>query len=101
MSVPSYDRFIEPVLRYLSRRHEPVPAREVQEAAATALDLSPEDKAEILPSGAQAVYRNRVGWAHDRLKRSGYSASPRRGYWQLTALGRAYMELHYARRPVI
>lgn len=96
MPVPSYDRFIEPVLRYLSCRQEPVPAREVQEAAAASLNLSADDKAEILPSGASAVYRNRVGWAHDRLKRAGYSASPRRGYWQLTAEGRAYLTVHRA-----
>lgn len=94
MPVPSYDRFIEPVLRYLSSCQEAVPAREVHEAAAEALKLSVDDKAEMLPSGAQAVYRNRVGWAHDRLKRRGYSHSPRRGYWQLTPEGRAYVDAH-------
>lgn len=94
MPVPSYDRFIEPILRHLSRCGEPVAARDVQEAVAAALNLSAEDKAEILPSGVQAVYRNRVGWAHDRLKRRGYSRSPRRGYWQLTPEGRAYIEAH-------
>jgi restriction system protein len=94
MSVPSYDRFIEPVLRHLSRCQEPVAAREVQDEAAKALNLSEDDKAETLPSGAQAIYRNRVGWAHDRLKRRGYSASPRRGYWQLTSEGRTFVEAH-------
>jgi restriction system protein len=96
MTVPSYDRFIEPVLRYLSGCQEPVATREVQEAAAAALNLSAEDKSETLPSGAQAVYRNRVGWAHDRLKRRGYSTSPRRGYWQLTRQGRSYVDSHRA-----
>ena len=45
------------------------------------------DRAELLPSGVQAVYKNRAGWAHDRLKRAGYSASLRRGYWKLTPEG--------------
>jgi len=47
------------------------------------LRLTDADKAEILPSGVQLVYKNRAGWAHDRLKRAGLSASRRRGYWQL------------------
>ena len=57
MSVPSFVRFIEPVLRYLHQCPEPVPARDVQEAAAAALGLSAEDKAEVLRSGTQAVFR--------------------------------------------
>ncbi len=31
------------------------------------------------------------GWAHDRLKRAGYSTSPRRGYWQITEEGRKFI----------
>ncbi len=94
MPVPTYDRFIEPVLRYLYAHSDPVPAREVHDAAAAALTLSDDDKNELLPSGLQAIYKNRAGWAHDRLKRAGYSSSPRRGYWQLTPEGRSFAETH-------
>jgi len=38
-------------------------------------------------SGAQQVYKNRAGWAHDRLKRAGLSSSPKRGFWKLTPEG--------------
>lgn len=48
----------------------------------------------MLPSGAQLVYKNRAGWAHDRLKRAGLSRSPRRGYWQLTSDGVAFAAQH-------
>jgi len=51
------------------------------------LKLDDSDRSEMLPSGVQAVYKNRAGWAHDRLKRAGLSASLRRGYWQLTPAG--------------
>jgi restriction system protein len=37
-----------------------------------------------LPSGAQLIYKNRAGWAHDRLKRAGLSSSSRRGSWKIT-----------------
>jgi restriction system protein len=76
MPVPTYDQFIEPVLRYLADHPDGALARDVHEAAADALGLSESDRQEILPSGRQAVYKNRAGWAHDRLKRAGYSSSP-------------------------
>ena len=87
MAVPTYDQFIEPTLRYLAAHPDGAAARDVHEAAASVLRLTDADKAEILPSGVQLVYKNRAGWAHDRLKRAGLSASRRRGYWQLTDAG--------------
>lgn len=94
MSVPTYDRFIEPVLRFLATKSEGAPAREVHEAAANALGVAAADRQELLPSGMQPVYKNRAGWAHDRLKRAGLSSSPRRGYWQLTQQGRDFVAKH-------
>ena len=90
MPVPTYDQFIEPVLRYLSQRPEGALAREVYEVAAAVLHLSDDDRKELLPSGTQPVYKNRAGWAHDRLKRAGLSQSTRRGYWCLTDAGREF-----------
>ena len=96
MPVPTYDRFIEPILRYLAEHPDGAPAREVYEAAASRLGLSDADKDELVPSGSQAVYKNRAGWAHDRLKRAGYSSSPRRGYWRITPEGLAFASSHPA-----
>lgn len=87
MPVPTYDRFIEPILRFLVQHPDGAFARDAHEAAALALGLSEEDRSEILPSGLQPIYKNRAGWAHDRLKRAGYSSSPKRGFWQLTPEG--------------
>jgi restriction system protein len=85
--VPSYDRFIEPLLRFLAQHSDGATIAEAYDALANAMKLSPEDRAEMLPSGTQAVYKNRIGWAHDRLKRGGLSSSPRRGFWKLTDEG--------------
>ncbi len=38
------------------------------------------------------MYKNRVGWAHDSLKRAGLSQSLKRGYWQLTTLGMQFIK---------
>lgn len=94
MTVPTYDRFIEPILRYLAEHSSGVPARDVHEAAAQALQVSDVDKLELLPSGSQPIYKNRAGWAHDRLERAGLSSSPRRGFWQLTPKGAEYAQAH-------
>lgn len=92
MPVPTYDLFIEPVLRFLAQHPDGALARDVHDAVADKLGLSESERAELLPSGIQAVYKNRAGWAHDRLKRAGYSASLRRGFWKLTAEGAAFAQ---------
>jgi len=94
MAVPTYDHFIEPILRYLGAHPEGALARDVHEAAADALGLTVEQRQETLPSGLQPTYKNRAGWGHDRLKRAGLSTSTRRGYWQLTPEGRTFLSKH-------
>lgn len=94
MSVPTYDQFIEPLLRYLAAHQDGVVAKLAHEQAANALGLSDEDKQVLLPSGAQPIYKNRAGWAHDRLKRAGLSSSPRRGFWKITNEGVAFVNEH-------
>lgn len=69
MPVPTYDEFIEPLLRYLAGHSDGAAIADAYEALADALRLSAEDRAELLPSGAQPVYKNRIGWAHDRSAR--------------------------------
>jgi restriction system protein len=90
MPVPSYDKFIEPLLRFLAQQPEGARAGDAHEAVANALELTAEDLAERVPSGVQPVYKNRNGWAHDRLKRAGLSMSPRMGFWKLTPQGLSF-----------
>ncbi len=94
MAVPTYDQFIEPLLRLLVANPEGVFAKLAHEEAATALGLTDEDRQQLLPSGAQLMYKNRAGWAHDRLKRAGLSSSPRRGFWKATPEGIAFAKEH-------
>ena len=94
MPVPTYDRFIEPILRFLAAHPEGANAKDAHDAAAKALGLTEADREEMLPSGIQAAYKNRAGWAHDRLKRAGLSSSPRRGFWRLTDDGKAFNAEH-------
>ncbi|WP_449426335.1 winged helix-turn-helix domain-containing protein [Rhodanobacter lindaniclasticus] len=90
MAVPTYDHFIEPILRFLSTQSAPVAAKDAHQAAATALGLTFEQRRDR-PQWATGLQEPKR-WAHDRLKRSGYSASPKHGYWQLTTAGADYAE---------
>lgn len=96
MAVPTYDQFIEPVLRYLAQHPQGVRATQVHEAAAAALGLDENDRQLLLPNTPVPVYKNRAGWAHDRLKRAGLSRSPRRGLWQITPAGIRFAADHPA-----
>ncbi|MBK8813217.1 MAG: winged helix-turn-helix domain-containing protein [Acidobacteria bacterium] len=86
MPVPTYDQFIDPLLRVLCAYPQGIRASDAFELAADRKGLSAADRQQILPSGLQHIYKNRIGWAHDRLKRAGYSSSPRKGFWQMTKL---------------
>jgi len=99
MAVPTYDQFIEPLLRYLVQQPDGIAAKLAHDQVAAALGLSEADRQELLPSGAQPIYKNRAGWAHDRLKRAGLSSSPRRGYWKATPEGVAFAKAHPAPFP--
>lgn len=94
MTIPSYDSCIYPLLQTLAAYPDGARASELQDRTADRLGLSAEERAEILPSGAQMVFRNRIGWAHDRLKRQQLSESPRRGWWRITPTGRLFLAAH-------
>ena len=96
MPVPTYDQFIEPVLRYLADHPDGAPAPVVHDAAANTLKLSDQEREALVPSGTQRVYKNRASWAHDRLKRAGLSTTPKHGFWKLNAAGVAFAKEHAA-----
>ncbi len=68
-----------PVLKLAANGHEHKFSQAV-EALADEFRLSTEERNELLPSGSQAVFNNRVGWARSYLKQAGLLSSPRRGF---------------------
>ena len=94
MNIPTYTEMISPLLQFLASQNQPVRTAEVYEAVAEMIGLTEDDKRTMLPSGTQAVYKNRIGWAQDALKRNGLSSSPRYGRWQITDEGREVLRKH-------
>lgn len=94
MSIPSYDQLIGPLLTLLAEYYpQSITAKTACEQLAQRLGLTNEQKNLLLESG-QPVYKNRIQWANDRLKRAGFSDSSKRGVWCLTAAGLDYLKLH-------
>ena len=58
------------------------------EKLADEFNLSTEERNELLPSGSQAVFNNRVGWARSYLKQAGLLESPKRGFFTITQKGK-------------
>ncbi|MBK7402681.1 MAG: hypothetical protein IPJ34_42255 [Myxococcales bacterium] len=94
MAVPPFPAFIDPLLRILAASPEGVQASAAHEAAAARLGLTEAQRSERLPSMQQATFKNRSGWAHDRLKRAGLSESSTFGTWRLTKAGVAFVNAH-------
>jgi restriction system protein len=87
MSIPKYQEIMLSLLQFLERRGE-CSFREAVEALATHFNLSPEEQQQLLPSGQQPIFENRVGWARTYLKKAGLLDAPRRGSMQITQRGR-------------
>jgi restriction system protein len=87
MPVPDFQTLMLPALRVLSTV-SPATAMQVRAALAVEFGLTAAELAELLPSGRQTTFANRVAWAYSYLKQAGLIASPRRGVYEITARGR-------------
>jgi restriction system protein len=86
MSIPDYQTLMLPVLELASDQAEHKFSHAVEFLADT-FALSSEERNELLPSGSQAVFSNRVGWARSYLKQAGLLESPKRGFFKITEDG--------------
>ena len=86
MAIPDYQTLMLPVLELASDGEEHKFSQAVEKLA-DRFELSKEERNELLPSGSQAVFNNRVGWARSYLKQAGLLSSPRRGYFKITPEG--------------
>lgn len=67
--------------------------REFQPLVADAVHLTDEQKTEVLPSGSQLKYQNRIGWGVSFLTNVGALERPERGYYQITDAGKQLIHL--------
>ncbi|MCQ1536497.1 restriction endonuclease [Methanosarcina sp. KYL-1] len=86
MGIPDYQSVMLPLLKYAGdgKEHR---VRDAIEQLAEEFRLSEEEKKELLPSGQQAIFKNRVGWARTYLKKAGLLDSGKKGYFSITQKG--------------
>lgn len=86
MAIPDYQTIMLPLMLQLANCEEQA-MRDLTEKLADVFSLTDEEKKELLPSGQQPVFVNRVGWARTYLKKAGLLSSTKRGYVHITDRG--------------
>jgi len=86
MPIPDYQTCMLPFLEFLADQKEHS-IRETIDHLAMYFNLSDQERKEMLPSGQQAIFNNRVGWARTYLGKAALLESTRRGYFRITQRG--------------
>lgn len=86
MGVPDFQSFFKPLLDIASDGKEHS-MREVREKIAADFNLTQQELSELLPSGTQTKFDNRVAWAKSYFVQAKILESPRRAYLKITERG--------------
>jgi len=86
MAIPVFQQITLPLLRLLEDKQEHS-LRQIIDSLINQFNVTQEELHELLPSGKQAIFDNRVGWARTYLKKAGLIESTRRGFFRVTDRG--------------
>ncbi|MCG8552461.1 MAG: winged helix-turn-helix domain-containing protein [Desulfobacterales bacterium] len=84
--IPKYEEIMLPFLKFLSDGNEHS-LSEAHDALAKQFQLTDTELRELLPSGRQPIFRNRVGWARTYLKKAKLLISPKRAHFKISERG--------------
>lgn len=90
MPVPDFQSFFNPLLEFAADGKEHS-IQEARKAIVARMALPEEDLKELLPSGIQTKFENRVAWAKSYFVQARVLEALRRGYFKITERG---VELH-------
>ena len=96
MPIPDYQFFMRPLLQACADRQEHS-IREIQDLLANELKLTIVERTQLLPSGKQRVYCNRIGWAKTYLIKAGLLTSKKRGHVEITERGLQLLKQGYGK----
>ncbi|MCC6543045.1 MAG: restriction endonuclease [Nitrospirae bacterium] len=86
MAIPDYQTIMLPLLKFAGDKDEHS-LREATDILAQEFLLTEYERKEMLQSGQQEIFHNRVAWARTYLKKAGLLDSTRRGYFKITERG--------------
>lgn len=96
MAVPDFQTVMRPTLVALDGV-EQRSLRDIRACVAEALGVSEEDQAQLLPSGKQTTYSNRVAWALTHMAKAGLVARPTRAQYAITERGKEVLAANLER----
>jgi restriction system protein len=91
MAIPDYQTIMLPFLKLLANKEEHS-KHEVVEVLADHFNLTDQERQEMLPSGQQELFDNRVGWSRTYLKKAGLIESTKRGFFRISSRGSAVLQ---------
>lgn len=91
MAIPDFQSIMLPFLLELSDNRD-TSVRELTDSLADKLNVTSDEREQLLPSGQQAVFHNRVAWAKTYLKAAGLVENPVRGRVRITSAGQALLK---------
>ena len=83
MAIPGFQSMMLPLLKIASDESEHNHAG-IKDSLAIQFKISDSEKEEMLPSGKQARFSNRVAWAIVYLRRAGLIGNSSRGIFHIT-----------------
>lgn len=86
MTIPDFQTLMLPVLRVAAEGEARI--SDVVERLADEHNLSPDERSQLLPSGKQTMFANRVHWAKSYLGKAGLVELTRRAHFRITDRGR-------------
>ena len=86
MAIPDYQTLMLPVLKQSAAGE--VRIGDVVEILASEFHLTDEELAELIPSGKQTTFSNRVHWAKSYLKQAGLVEATKRAHFTIAQRGR-------------
>lgn len=84
--IPSYQDIMLPLLNELADRKEHT-SRDLYRILADRFGLTEEERTQLMNTGRQPLFNNRVGWAQTYLKKAGLLEAPKRGSYRITKRG--------------
>src|ERR1700730_10273787 len=90
MAIPDFQTLMRPLLESVSdgRVHS---VQEIREKLAERFKLTEQERKQLLPSGRQAIFVNRVAWAKVYLQAAGLLESPHRGLSKISDRGKTIL----------
>lgn len=89
--IPDFQTLMLPLLMLISDGKE-YKMRTVEELLAEKFGISNEELSELLPSGTDFIFKNRVGWAKTYMKKAGLINSYKRGHITISEKGKEVID---------